>query len=74
MEYRHLRSVVIYALESGFRRALLKETMIFDRPPLNPLPWGGEEMSAGQMTYSPSLGDPIENPSCFDTETCPQWV
>jgi hypothetical protein len=42
----------ISALRSGFRRALLKETMIFNRPPLNPLPWGGD---VGEpMSYSPS--------------------
>ena len=38
----------VYPSRSGFRYAPAREATIFDRPPLNPLPFGGEEVSALQ--------------------------
>ena len=38
----------IYPSRLVFRYALAREVTIFDRPPLNPLPLGGEEVSAVQ--------------------------
>jgi hypothetical protein len=69
----------IYALRSGFRRALLKETMILDRPPLIPLPGEGKKCRrANELFPLPTgggegVGDPIENPAPTP-KSCPQWA
>ena len=38
----------LYPSRLGFRYSLATEATIFNRPPLNPLPLGGEEISAVQ--------------------------
>ena len=74
---------------SGFRRALLKETMIFDRPPLIPSRGEGKKCRRANGLFVLStgggvgVGDPIENPSMprsrnavgkWDVAICPASI